>query len=110
MKRTRFKRVIVMLLAAMIVSPTTLLADDKKPSADGQQPAVASTEGGVSAPKGKLTDDENPLMIGKRNINSHQINFYSLNKEVAMGRQLASDVDRQGKLIDDPVVSEYVNG
>lgn len=109
MKRTRFKRVIVMLLAAMIVSPTTLLADDKKPSADGQQPAVASTEGGVSAPKGKLTDDENPLMIGKRNINSHQINFYSLNKEVAMGRQLASDVDRQGKFIDDPVVSEYVN-
>jgi predicted Zn-dependent protease len=48
-------------------------------------------------------------MIGKRNINSHQINFYSLNKEVAMGRQLAADVDRQGKFVDDPVVSEYVN-
>ena len=109
MNRIRFKRVTVLLLAAMIVSPTTLLADDKKPSPDSQQPAQASTESGVGAPKGKLTDDENPLMIGKRNINAHQINFYSLNKEVALGRQLAADVDRQGKFIDDPVVSEYVN-
>ncbi|MEK6322780.1 MAG: M48 family metallopeptidase [Acidobacteriota bacterium] len=109
MKATRFKRVTVLLLAGMIVSPTTLLADDKKPSTDSQQPAQASTDSGVSAPKGKLADDENPMMIGKRNINSHQINFYSLNKEVNLGRQLAADVDRQGKFVDDPVVSEYVN-
>ena len=109
MKSIRFKRVTVLLLAAMIVSPTTLLADDKKPAAN-QQPAQATTEsGGVGAPKGKLNDDENPLMIGKRNINSHQINFYSLNKEVNMGRQLAADVDRQGKFVEDPVVNEYVN-
>ena len=108
MKSIRFKRVTVLLLAAMIVSPATLLADDTKPAAN-QEPAQAATESGVSAPKGKLNDDENPLMIGKRNINSHQINFYSLNKEVNMGRQLAADVDRQGKFVEDPVVSEYVN-
>ncbi len=108
MKATPFKRATVILLAALFVSPTTLFADDKKDN-NNQQPAQASTESGVSAPKGHLADDENPLMIGKRNINSHQINFYSLNKEVAMGRQLAADVDRQGKFVDDPVVSEYVN-
>ena len=108
MKSTRFRRVTVLLLAVMIVSPTTLLADDKKPAA--QEPAQAATDsGGVGAPKGKLNDDENPLMIGKRNINSHQINFYSLNKEVNLGRQLAADVDRQGKFVEDPVVNEYVN-
>lgn len=108
MKTTLLKRATVMMLAAMIVSPTALLADEKKPAAS-QQPAQASTESGVSAPKGKLADDENPLMIGKRNINSHQINFYSLNKEVNLGRQLAADVDRQGKFVEDPVVVEYVN-
>jgi predicted Zn-dependent protease len=108
MKASPFKRATVMVLAALFVSPTTLFADDKKAN-NNPQPAQASTESGVSAPKGKLTDDENPLMIGKRNINSHQINFYSLNKEVAMGRQLAADVDRQGKFVEDPVVSEYVN-
>ncbi|HSE35813.1 MAG TPA: M48 family metalloprotease, partial [Blastocatellia bacterium] len=115
MKSIRVKRVIVMLLAAMIVAPGTLFADDKKADdkkqADTQEPAAQTStgSGGVSAPKGKLNDDENPLLIGKRNINSHQINFYSLNKEVNMGRQLAADVDRQGKFVDDPVVSEYVN-
>jgi predicted Zn-dependent protease len=108
MKSIRFKRVTVLLLAAMIVSPATLLADDKKPAAN-QEPAQATTESGVTAAKGKLNDAENPLMIGKRNINSHQINFYSLNKEVNMGRQLAADVDRQGKFVEDPVVNEYVN-
>lgn len=104
-----FKRATVLLLAAMIGFPATLLAadgDDKKPVADNKP---AATDSGVSAPKGKLADDENPLMIGKRDINKHQINFYSLNKEVAMGRQLAADVDRQGKFIEDPVVVEYVN-
>ena len=110
MKSMRFKRVTVMLLAVMIGLPSALFAaDDKKPAA-GQEPAQTTTDsGGVSAPKGKLNDDENPLMIGKRNINSHQINFYSLNKEVNMGRQLAADVDRQGKFVEDPVVNEYVN-
>ncbi len=108
MKMMLLKRATVLMLAAIIVSPTTLLADDKKPTPN-QEPAQASTESGVGAPKGKLADDENPLMIGKRNINAHQINFYSLNKEVALGRQLAADVDRQGKFIEDPVVTEFVN-
>jgi len=108
MKTMLLKRATVLMLAAIIVSPTTLLADDKKPT-PGQEPAQAPTESGVGAPKGKLSDDENPLMIGKRNINAHQINFYSLNKEVALGRQLAADVDRQGKFIEDPVVTEFVN-
>ena len=55
MKATRFKRVTVMLLAAMIVSPTALFADnkkdEKKPATDSQQPAQASTEPGVGAPR-----------------------------------------------------------
>src|SRR5215510_3205181 len=105
MKKFLFKRVTVLTLAAMFVFPASLLADDKKPS-DNKQP---STDNGVGAPKGHLSDDENPLMIGKRDINKHQIDFYSLNKEVALGRQLAADVERQGKFIDDPVVTEYVN-
>ncbi len=108
MKAIPFKRTTVLLMAAMFVSPTALFADDKKAGAN-PAPAQASTQGGVSAPKGKLSDDENPLMIGKRNINAHQINFYSLNKEVNLGRQLAADVDRQGKFIEDPVVTEFVN-
>src|SRR5215510_241060 len=109
MKSLVFKRVTVLVLVAIIGSPVTLLAQDNKSAGNNQDPAQASTDSGVGAPKGKLDESENPLLIGKRNINKHQINFYSLNKEVNLGRQLAADVDRQGKFIDDPVVTEFVN-
>jgi beta-barrel assembly-enhancing protease len=56
-----------------------------------------------------LEDKENPLLIGKRNINKGQIDFYSIDKEVNLGRQLASEVDRDTKFVTDPLVTEYVN-
>ncbi|HKE04266.1 MAG TPA: M48 family metallopeptidase [Blastocatellia bacterium] len=56
-----------------------------------------------------LGEKENPELIGKRDINKGQIDFYSIDKEVALGRQLAAEVDRDSKLVDDPIVTEYVN-
>src|SRR4029079_13653824 len=47
--------------------------------------------------------------IGNRNINKGSINFISLEKEIAMGRQMAAEIERQAKLIDDPTINEYVN-
>jgi beta-barrel assembly-enhancing protease len=46
--------------------------------------------------------------IGNRTVNCH-LNFFSLEKEIALGKQLAQEVERSSKLIDDPVVTEYVN-
>jgi beta-barrel assembly-enhancing protease len=46
--------------------------------------------------------------IGNRNVSGH-VNFFSLEKEIAIGKQLAQEVERSSKLIDDPVVTEYVN-
>jgi len=37
------------------------------------------------------------------------VNFYSLEKEIALGKQMAAEVEREAKLVDDPVVTEYVN-
>ncbi len=53
--------------------------------------------------KKKDTDE-----IGNRDVGSG-INFYSLEKEIAMGKGLAQEVERQAKIIDDPVIAEYVN-
>jgi len=47
--------------------------------------------------------------IGNRNVNRGDINFISIEKEVAMGRQLSAEFERQVKLLDDAVVNEYVN-
>jgi beta-barrel assembly-enhancing protease len=67
----------------------------------------------ASAPRsGKaLSTDEDPSMIGKRKINGGFISWMSggLEKEVALGRYLAAEVDREAKFVDDPIITEYVN-
>jgi len=49
-----------------------------------------------------------PEAIGDRDVGKG-VNFYSLEKEIALGKQLAQEVERQAKIIDDPIISEYVN-
>jgi len=56
--------------------------------------------------KPKNSDIDN---IGTRDINKGSINFISLEKEIAIGRQMSAEVEREVKLVDDPVISEYVN-
>ena len=46
--------------------------------------------------------------IGNRNVGKG-VNLFSLEREIALGKQLAQEVERSSKLIDDPVVTEYVN-
>ena len=51
---------------------------------------------------------DDPTQIGDRDVGKC-LNFYSLDKEIALGRQLAQEVERQAKIVDDPLISEYVN-
>jgi beta-barrel assembly-enhancing protease len=81
-----------------------------------QQVKQAPAEGESATPSAKpntkpLAVDEDPAMIGKRNLNKGLISKMSMSveKEVALGRQLAAEVDRQAKFIDDPMITEYVN-
>jgi predicted Zn-dependent protease len=37
------------------------------------------------------------------------LNFYSIEREIALGKQLSAELERQVKLADDPILSEYVN-
>jgi beta-barrel assembly-enhancing protease len=46
--------------------------------------------------------------IGSRDVGKG-LNFYSLEKEMALGKQLAQEVQRQAKIVDEPLISEYVN-
>ena len=46
--------------------------------------------------------------IGNRNVGKG-LDFYSLEREIALGKQLAQEVEKSAKFIDDPVVNEYVN-
>ncbi len=51
---------------------------------------------------------KDPDKIGDRDV-SKGLNLYSLEKEIALGKQLAQEVERGAKIIDDPVIAEYVN-
>ena len=46
--------------------------------------------------------------IGDRKV-SCKMNWFSIEKEIGLGKSLAQEVERSSKLIDDPVVTEYVN-
>jgi beta-barrel assembly-enhancing protease len=52
--------------------------------------------------------EKDPDQIGNRDVGKG-VNFYSVEKEIALGKQMAQQVERQAKIIDDPVVAEYVN-
>src|SRR5438876_6627444 len=56
-------------------------------------------------PKNSKDDVE---AIGNRKVSCH-MNWFSLEKEIGLGKQLAQEVERSSKMIDDPVVTEYVN-
>jgi predicted Zn-dependent protease len=51
---------------------------------------------------------KDPEEIGNRDVGKG-VNFYSIEKEIALGKQLAQEVERQAKIVDDPVIAEYVN-
>lgn len=88
----RIKQTVAHLLVLLVVlAPATAFADDQSRSTK------------------PLKDKENPEMIGKRNINKRQWNFFSIEREIALGRQLAGMVEQQMRIVDDPIVTEYIN-
>jgi hypothetical protein len=81
----------------------TAQTDQKSTTQQPQQTA--------SVKKGPLSPNEDPNMIGKRNINGGLWGKLAsgTEKEVKMGRMLAAQVDKEAKFIDDPIITEYVN-
>ncbi len=56
--------------------------------------------------KKKHGDVEN---VGNREINKRNLNFYSIEREIALGKRLSMQIEQNVKLINDPEINEYVN-
>jgi len=69
--------------------------------------ALGLLAGGAYGDDSKNKNND-PDAIGDRDVGSG-INFYSLEKEIALGKQLATEVEKQAKIVDDPIVAEYIN-
>ncbi len=62
----------------------------------------------VVAPAFAADKKNDPDEIGDRNV-SCKVNFYSIEKEIGIGKQMAQEVERQARVVDDPIIAEYVN-
>ena len=80
-----------------------------QPSPASDTPPPADTKPDKNAPSQQTLSAIDS--IGNRNVgcNKGAGNWYSLEKQVAMGQQYSQQVEHSVKLISDPVVTEYVN-
>lgn len=70
--------------------------------------AVAKSNDQDKSNEPDLKPKEDVEQIGDRDVDG-SVNFYSLEKEIGLGKQMADEVERTSKIITDPVISEYVN-
>jgi beta-barrel assembly-enhancing protease len=108
---------------SLLTMPGLALGQTQTPAQPAQQPGAQASTQAQTAPaqtggqpplpqqdqpnvKAGSKDDVNA--IGNRDVGKG-LDFYSLEHEIALGKQLAQQVDRSAKFIDDPVVVEYVN-
>jgi len=59
-------------------------------------------------PKVKTGSESDVDAIGNRKV-GHGPDFYSIEHDIALGKQLSQEVEKSAKFIDDPVITEYVN-
>jgi predicted Zn-dependent protease len=88
--------------------PQTATTDSSQPAQtqEQQQPSSSDKE---QPPKGVKAGSEKDVdSVGNRSVGKG-VNLYSLEHEIAIGKQAAQEVERSAKLITDPVVTEYVN-
>jgi predicted Zn-dependent protease len=102
-------------------APQNQQASPQQPQKPSQQPAAQTSQESEQQPadqQAAAAPQSNPNVkpgsradveaIGNRNVGKG-LDFYSLEREIALGKQLAQEVDKSAKFIDDPVVNEYVN-
>ncbi len=114
MKRTAHSLLSAATAAALLLSPASVLAanEDKpavaKPASAKGQTKLPTKNEAEEAKKKKKNNKKDVEQIGERDVGKG-VNWYSLEKEIALGKGVAQDIERQAKIVDDPVIAEYVN-
>jgi predicted Zn-dependent protease len=80
-------------------APTT-----QTPATPAQPPVVTQQD----SPNVKSGSEADVNAIGNRKV-GHGPEMYSLEHDIALGKQLSQEVEKSAKFIDDPVINEYVN-
>ena len=94
-----------LLAALLVIGPAFAAPQEQQQPQQQQPPPQQQPQDKQDKPKDSKNDVD---QIGNRKV-GRGVNFYSLEREIAIGKQLAQDVERSAKLVDDPVVVEFVN-
>jgi beta-barrel assembly-enhancing protease len=96
-------------------SPASTTAPQPCAQTTGTQPKLQPGDPGYNAPVAQKTDPnvkpgskQDVEAIGNRNVGKG-VDWYSIEHEIAEGKQYAQQVEMTSKMVDDPVVLEYVN-
>jgi len=97
------------ILALTLSFATFAVADDDPPkTAQDQTQTDQSAEKNEKKKKSGGKDDVEA--IGNRDIGKRGLgNWYTLEREIRMGKEYAQMIEQSAKLVQDPVVNEYVN-
>src|SRR5262249_52898128 len=105
MRTNLFKKALSLVLITAVTASAFAQDENKKSKREKSKSKKVEEKS-----KSKEVKEKNdPTLVGKRDINKGQLAFYSIQREVALGRQLAAEVDRSSVIITDPTVNEYVN-
>ena len=89
-------------MALTLATSLSAFAGDTKAPATKTTPDTKTT---TKSDEKKKPSKKDPDQIGSRDVGKG-LNFYSLEKEIALGKGLATDVERQAKIVDDPLIAE----
>jgi beta-barrel assembly-enhancing protease len=105
-------------IGSMLLCVPVFAADEKTPAeqqgsvASGQQSSDQQKDDQqkAAASKVKPGSKSDVEAIGNREIGKRGLgNWYSLEKEIRMGKEFAQMIEQSAKMVQDPVVNEYVN-
>lgn len=78
------------------------------PAAQAHQSTETPSEPKQQQKKVVKDKKKDPDAIGERDVGKG-LNWYSIEKEIALGKSLAMEIERMAKIVDDPIIAEYVN-
>jgi predicted Zn-dependent protease len=113
--------------ALLMAAPAGFSAPQQSQTQSQQPPATASGQSSQTTDQQPQTQDQSGASdedqtmkgvkpgsekdvnaVGSRDVGKG-VNLYSLQREIALGKQAAMEVEKAARMINDPVVTEYVN-
>jgi len=121
-----FSLIFALILTSLAIAPLSIAAQTQTKN---EKAAQKNSDGDKKGDKDKKDDDkdtkksaaqkalspsEDPSMIGQRKINKGTDKLFgwlggSREKEMQIGRTLSMQVEQQAKLVEDPMITEYIN-